>query len=151
MEIQKIIKRAIEDTVAEYMIYDKSRQIINDFIKTILAYNTSTIFTTVAMDSLQREINATEDPSVVYSFLLDIRYKISLDLLELNLTNEANINSGILFNILLSGHKDSLDNSYLINDESSKLYELKDVGGMDIIIYLLVQNKFKLVELLKQI
>ena len=145
MKIQKIVKSAIEDTFAEYTVFNKSKEIIKDFITTILAYNTATMFTSTGMTTLHREINASEDPAVIYSFLLDIKYKISLDLLELD------IDSNILFSAVLNGHTQSLDDSNLMDDESFELYKPVEVGGLDIVIYLLIQNKFKLIEILKQL
>ena len=151
MKIQEIVKKAISDTVAEYSVLSTKDNVV-EFITNMLAYNTATIFTEVVISVIVREINSLDNPAIVYSFLSDILYKINLDLTELSLKSSKVISIDTLIENIKNVYADSLSESSIISNETYELYKPSEkIGPLDVVIYLLVQNKFKLIELLKTI
>ena len=151
MKIQEIVKKAISDTVAEYSVLSTKDNVV-EFITNMLAYNTATIFTEVVISVIVREINSLDNPAIVYSFLSDILYKINLDLTELSLKSSRVISIDTLIENIKNVYTDSLSESSIISNETYELYKPSEkIGPLDVVIYLLVQNKFKLIELLKTI
>ena len=150
MKIQEIVKKAISDTIAEYSISQPTKDIVVEFITSMLAYNSATIFTEVVVGSIVREINSSENPAIIYSLLSDILYKINLDLMELNLESGQVMSIDLFVENIKNTYVYSLKDSSIISDETYSLYKpTENIGSLDIVIYLLVQNKFKLIELLK--
>ena len=151
MKIQEIVKKAISDTVAEYSVLSTKDNVV-EFITNMLAYNTATIFTEIVISAIVREINSLDNPAIVYSFLSDILYKINLDLTELSLKSSRVISIDTLIENIKNVYTDSLSESSIISNETYELYKPSEkIGPLDVVIYLLVQNKFKLIELLKTI
>ena len=150
MKIQEIVKKAISDTIVEYSASDTSKPIVIKFITNMLAYNSATIFTDIVINNIDKEINSLDDPTIIYSALSDILYKINLDLMELDLVSNKIISIDMLVGNIKSTYNDSLSKSSIIKNGTYELYKpTNDIGPLDIVIYLLVQNKFKLIELLK--
>lgn len=150
MKIQEIVKKAISDTVVEYSISYPTKDIVIEFITSILAYNSATIFTEVVVGTIDKEINSSENPAIIYSLLSDILYKINLDIIELSLESGKDMSINTFIENMKNTYINSLNDSAMMSDETYQLYKpIEKIGSLDIIIYLLVQNKFKLIELLK--
>jgi len=150
MKIQEIVKKAISDTISEYSVSQPTKDIVVGFITSMLAYNSSTTFTEVVISTIDREINSSENPAIIYSLLSDILYKINLDLTELSLESSKVISIDTLIENIKNVHTDSLSKSSIISNETYELYKPSEkIGPLDVVIYLLIQNKFKLIELLK--
>ena len=150
MKIQEIVKKAISDTIAEYSISQPTKDIVVEFITSMLAYNSATIFTEIVVGSIVREINSSENPAIIYSLLSDVLYKINLDLMELSLESNNTISIDAFIVNIKNIYNESLNGSAMMSDETYPLYAPSEkIGPLDIVLYLLVQNKFKLIELLK--
>jgi len=144
------VKKAISDTVVEYSISYPTKDIVIEFITSILAYNSATIFTEVVVGVIDKEINSSENPAIIYSLLSDILYKINLDIIELSLESGKDMSINTFIENMKNTYINSLNDSAMMSDETYQLYKpIEKIGSLDIIIYLLVQNKFKLIELLK--